>query len=117
MPGLVPAVHAFRQPMHDVDARDKPGHAEQLISSLSKGIYLWVSYALPAEGKTNALLDHRTPAVSHWPECLLGRNRRDQAIVVVRIFRLVRLFDLEQIHRMDHAAIGADRDVAEQPVL
>ncbi|MGJ4958189.1 hypothetical protein ACQR1H_21290 [Bradyrhizobium sp. HKCCYLRH2015] len=29
MAGLVPAIHAFRRTMRDVDARDKPAHDEQ----------------------------------------------------------------------------------------
>ena len=46
----------------------------------------------------------RTAAVRDRPERLFGGNGRDQLVVVVWIFRFVRLLDLEQIHRVDHAA-------------
>jgi len=33
MAGLVPAIHVIRRTWMDVDARDKPGHDEQLIGT------------------------------------------------------------------------------------
>src|SRR5882757_2824479 len=62
-------------------------------------------------------LHQRTAAVRDRAERLIGRDGRNQPVVVVRVFRLVRLLDLEQIHWMDDAAVLPDRDIAEQFVL
>src|ERR1700729_2116809 len=57
---------------------------------------------------------HRTVVILHGAERLIRRDRRTQFVIVTRIFGFRRRLDVEHIRRMDFAAIGADRALAEQ---
>src|SRR5262249_53875714 len=54
-------------------------------------------------------LDQRATAFSQRAEGLVRRNGGAELVVVPRPLRLRRLLDLEQIHRMDLAPVGAHR--------
>ena len=58
----------------------------------------------------------QSPSV-HRPEGLVGRDRGADLVVVARALRLGRLLHLEQVGRVDLAAVGADRALAEQRVV
>ncbi len=61
----------------------------------------------------HALFHQRAAAVGERPECMVGCYSRNQSVIVIGIFQLLRLLDLEQIHRMGHAAVLANGHVAE----
>src|ERR1700731_107704 len=61
--------------------------------------------------------DQRAMAVLERPERLVGRNGGQQLVEVARILRFRRRLHLEQIGRVDLAAVGADRALAEQGVV
>src|SRR5689334_21960158 len=71
----------------------------------------------PGTSSYPASLHQRATALRDRTECLIGRNGRDQPVVIIRVFRLVRLLHLEQVHRVNDAAVLADGNVAEQLVL
>ena len=62
-------------------------------------------------------VDHRTAAVLQRTESLIRWNGGAQLVVVAGIFRLFRRLDLEQIGRVDLAAVGADLALAEQRIV
>ncbi len=47
----------------------------------------------------------------------IGRNRADQLVEIPGVFRFRRLLHLEQIGRMDRAAVGLDLALAEQRIV
>src|SRR4051812_40292907 len=59
----------------------------------------------------------RTAAVLERTEGLRGRNGRKRLVEVTRILGLFGLLHLEEIRRMDLAAIGADCALAEQRIV
>src|SRR5262249_14341394 len=59
----------------------------------------------------------RAVAVLERTEGLVGRNGGAQLVEVARIFRLRRLLHLEQVGRVQLAAVGADRARAEQRII
>src|ERR1700723_3041298 len=56
-----------------------------------------------------SFLDERALAQRQGLGGIVRRDRRDQPVVVPRIFRLFRLLHLEQIGRNEMAAVGAGR--------
>src|SRR5947209_270815 len=62
----------------------------------------------------SAFLDHRTNAFLQGYESFLGRDGGYKLVVVPRIFRVRRLFHLEQISRMNLAAVRTNRTLAKQ---
>src|SRR3984885_2274139 len=67
--------------------------------------------------KSPLFLDERALAQSQRLGGVIRRNRRDQSVVVPRIFRLFRLLHLEQIGRNEMAAVGAERGLAEHGIV
>src|SRR5262245_33618544 len=59
-------------------------------------------------------LHQRAAAFGQRAEGFVRRNGGAELVVVPRSLRLRRLLDLEQIHRVDLAAVGAHRALAEQ---
>src|SRR5579862_8032576 len=74
---------------------------------------------LPAgrQGRLVSVGDERTVAVLERPEGFFRRDSGTQDVVVARIFGLFGLLDLEQIGRVDLAAVDADIAFAEQRVV
>src|SRR5262245_58506230 len=62
-------------------------------------------------------LDQRATAFGQRAEGFVRWNGGAELVVVPRSLRLRRLLDLEQIHRMDLAPVGAHRALAEQLVV
>src|ERR1700675_4969278 len=91
MPCASSSMDRARQPW------DKPGHDEKTNRS--------------------ALLDHRADALLERDKSLIRRNGGDELVIIPRIFRLRWLFHLEQIGRVNLAAVGADRAGAEQGIV
>src|SRR5262249_35284835 len=61
--------------------------------------------------------DQRAVAVLERTEGFVRRNRSAQLVEVAGIFRLTGLLHLEQIGRVQLAAVGADRALAEQRIV
>src|SRR2546422_9198679 len=70
-----------------------------------------------APGPPRLLLHERAVALVHRPERLLGRNRGAHLVVVPRALGLRRLLHLEQVDRMDLAAVGAHHTLAEDRIV
>src|SRR5262245_30381807 len=84
-----------------------PGHSLTLVATLPA-----------SRGGINRLAaDQRAAALVHRTERLVRRDGGTQLVEVPRALRLVRLLHLEEIHRMDLAAVGADFALAEQLVV
>src|SRR6188768_409311 len=69
-----------------------------------------------SRGNARCLFHQRAFPVLERTECLLGRDRRLDLVVVPRCLRLGGLLDLHEIRRVDLAAVDADRALAEQRV-
>src|SRR5262245_54455731 len=65
---------------------------------------------------SGASLHQRAAAIRERAERLVGGNGRDELVIIVGVFRFFRLLHLEQIHRVNDAAVLANGDVAEQLV-
>src|SRR5438132_6930792 len=63
------------------------------------------------------LLRQRALALVERPERLLGRDGGAHLVVIPRALGLRGLLHLEEIHRMDLAAVGADGALAEEGVV
>src|SRR5439155_13914319 len=94
-----------------------PGHPRPSCRALPRTWMPGTSPGMTSSLKYTSLLHQRASPIGYRPERLLGGNRRNQLVIIIRIFRLLRLLHLEQIHRVDDAAVLADGDVAEQLVL
>src|SRR5262245_5441835 len=57
--------------------------------------------------------DERTIAFLQRTKSFIGGNCRAQFVEVTRILRLLGLLDFEEVGRMQLAAVGADRSLAE----
>src|SRR3979411_2365161 len=68
-------------------------------------------------GQSLSLLQHRTLAFRKRREGLVARNRADQLVEIPRSLGFRGLLDLEQIGRMDGAAVGLDLALAKQRVI
>src|SRR5437660_6923081 len=66
---------------------------------------------------TDASLHQRALAILQRAERLIGRDRRAHLVIVPGSLRLRRLFHLDQVRRMDLAAVGADAAFAEQRII
>src|SRR5881628_3060032 len=62
-------------------------------------------------------LDELAPSLVERPERLLGRDGRLDLVVVPRVLRLGRLLHLDEVRRMDLAAVDADGPLAEERVV
>src|SRR6059036_2561741 len=71
----------------------------------------------PASAAPRLFLDELAPSLVEWPERLLGRDGRLDLVVVPRVLRLGRLLHLDEVRRMDLAAVDADRPLAEERVV
>src|SRR5258706_14750568 len=69
------------------------------------------------EGECRLLLHQGAVALVDGPERLLGGGGRARLVVVPRPLGLGRLLDLEQVHGVQLAAVGADRALAEQRIV
>src|SRR5713101_9257013 len=71
----------------------------------------------PAPAAPRLFLDELAPSLVEWPERLLGRDGRLDLVVVPRVFRLGWLLHLDEVRRMDLAAVDADGPLAEERVV
>ena len=67
--------------------------------------------------RPSGLLQHRADALLERDEGFRRRDGGDEVVIVPRILRVRRLLHLEQIGRVDLAAVGADRALAEQRIV
>src|SRR5260221_10430478 len=61
--------------------------------------------------------DQRTIALVQRPERLFGRNARDGLEIIPVALRLLGRFHLQQVHRVDFAAVLPDSSFAEQRIV
>ena len=66
---------------------------------------------------TRLLFYKRAVALINWAEGLISRNGRAELVIVPLALALLRRLHLEEIHRMDLAAICANLTLAEEPVI
>src|SRR5262249_10610808 len=67
-------------------------------------------------GRLKSLYE-RTIAILQRPERLIGGNRRAGLVQIPFALRFGRLLHLEEIRRMDLAAVGAHRSLAEERIV
>src|SRR5690348_17690034 len=65
------------------------------------------SIGLSPARATRSVRHERAFALAERPERLIARYHRELLVIVVRIFRLLRALDLEEIHVADDAAVDA----------
>src|ERR1700722_2367516 len=75
------------------------------------------SAARTAEPSKGLLLQQCTGALVERRKGLVARNRADQLVEIPGTLGFRGLLDLEQVGRMDAAAVGFDRTLAEQRIV
>src|SRR5207245_4059672 len=70
-----------------------------------------------APAQRELLLDELAPTLVERTKRLLGGNGRADLVVVPRVLRLGRLLHLDQVRRMDLAAVDTNRPLAEERIV
>src|SRR5438094_6801637 len=70
-----------------------------------------------APAQRGLLLDELAPTLIEWTKSLLGRNGRADLVVIPRVLRLGRLLHLDQVRRVDLAAVDTNRPLAEERIV
>src|SRR5579883_1922065 len=72
----------------------------------------------PTKARARPLVLHeRAVALAERPERLIARYHRELLVIIIRILRLLRALDLEQVHVADDAAVDADFAVMRHEVV
>src|ERR1039458_4892586 len=90
-----------------------PTQASAAASAASPKVFFMSASVLVVLDRFSLAAHQRAVAFLERPEGLVRRNGSAGLIEVAGIFRLFRLLHLEQIGRVDDAAIGADAALAE----
>src|ERR1039457_984880 len=91
--------------------------ASAAASTASPKVFLMCAFLLVVMDSFDLAAHQRAVAFLDRPEGLVRRNGSAGLIEVAGIFRLFRLLHLEQIGRMDDAAVGAHAALAEQRIV